>query len=199
MKKLLMLAFIILWPEESLIAQSDFTSNGNGNQIYVDQIGNYNTVSINQGRSLTGVSSSIDTGGHYASISINGDSNAISISQIGSLHYAETTITGFNNTHTLSQTGSMQQYFGSISGDGNSVNATQTGVSNFLNVSLVGPGNSVVVNQSGNLPNRATISLVNLGGTAGVNLIQTGGQVYNIQQTCVTPTGCGTITVRQGN
>lgn len=197
------------------IGQQSMPVNGSGNHITIAQgdtisyqgqilleaniYGSYNVVSVNQGRSLTGVSSGADMGGHYASVSISGDSNAISISQVGSLHYAETTITGSNNTHTLSQTGSSQQYFGVVNGNSNSVNATQSGTSNFLDVSLSGPGNSVVVNQSGNSQNRATISLINSGGPAGVNLTQTGGQVYSIQQTCVTPTGCGTITVRQGN
>lgn len=75
----------------------------------------------------------------------------------------------------------------------------QTGAGHFLDVSLTGDGNSATVNQSGTSQNRATISLVNAGGASSVNLTQTGGQVYSINQTCVTPSGCGTVTVRQGN
>ena len=154
---------------------------------------------INQSRDSTGSSTGTDLGGHYQSIQVAGNLNTVTTSQVGSGHYLEVNVTGSTNNQTAVQTGSSQKTFSVVNGNGNSVNTTQSGSGHYLDVSLTGDSNSVVVNQSGTNQNKATIALVNAGGPSSVNLTQTGGQVYSIQQTCVTPSGCGTVTVRQGN
>ena len=97
----------------------------------------------------------------------------------------------------------LKQIFSNVTGNSNTLQATQTGASgHYLDVSLSGNSNSAYVNQSNsgaNGANAATISLVNGGGPASINLTQTGGQTYNILSTCLTVGGCQTITVRQGN
>jgi fibronectin-binding autotransporter adhesin len=182
------------------INQGDTITHQGQSLIQASVNGNFNSLNINQGPDSTGFSTGTDQGGHYQSISVNGDSNTVTTSQIGFNNYAEVNVTGNNNTQTLIQNGSNHQAFTAIAGNSNNLSTIQNGNGgHFLDVSLTGGGNGVTVTQSGDTPNRATISITNAGGPAGVNLTQTGGQVFSITQTCVTPTGCGTTTVRQGN
>ena len=182
------------------INQGDTISKQGQNLIQMNINGNWNTTNINQGLDVTGSSTGVDQGSHYQSISLNGDSNTVTTGQTGYKLYAEVNITGSYNNQTLSQSGTNHQAFTQISGNSNSMNTTQSGNGgHFLDVSLSGGGNGATVVQSGDTQNKATISITNAGGPASINLTQTGGQVFSIQQTCVTITGCGTTTVRQGN
>ena len=182
------------------INQGDTITHQGQNLIQASVNGNFNTVAINQGTDTTGTSTGTDQGSHYQSVSVSGDSNTVTTGQVGYENYAEVNITGSFNTQTLSQTGSNHQAFTEINGNNNALSTTQTGNGgHFLDVSLTGGGNGVTVVQSGDVQNKATIAITNAGGPAGLNLTQTGGQTFSIQQTCVTPTGCGTTTVRQGN
>lgn len=181
------------------IKQGDTISRQGQSLIQAGVNGNFNTLNINQGPDSTGNSTGTDQGSHYQSVSVAGDSNTVTTGQTGYKQYAEVNITGSYNTQTLVQSGSNHQAFTAINGNNNSMNTTQSGTGgHFLDISLTGGGNGVTVIQSGDLQNKATISLTNAGGPSSVNLTQTGGQVFSIQQTCVTPTGCGTTTVRQG-
>jgi hypothetical protein len=112
----------------------------------------------------------------------------------------EQSVSGNYNSITSTQSGDSKLLFNSITGNNNTVSTTQsgTGAQHYIDLTLNGNGNSATVNQSGNTQNKATIVINNIGGSAGVDLTQTGGQTYNITTNCVTLGGCGTTTVRQG-
>jgi len=177
------------------------------NVVGIDAVSGSNSITVNQGTDSNGLGNGYDTGYHYAGVSVNGVNNTVSVQQqnTGSAiantgNYASINITGNQNNESLIQTGpGPKQAFSVINGNLNTETVSQTGLGqHFLDVSLTGNGNSAVVNQSGNTPNSAQIYLTNAGGPASVNLTQTGGQSYSISQTCVQATGCGTVTVRQG-
>jgi len=178
------------------------------NIVNIDAVSGSNSITVNQGTDSNGLGNGYDTGYHYAGVSVNGVNNTVSVQQqnTGSAiantgNYASINITGNQNNESLIQTGpGPKQAFSVINGNLNTETVSQTGLGqHFLDVSLTGNGNSATVNQSGNTPNSAQIYLTNAGGPASVNLTQTGGQSYSISQTCVQATGCGTVTVRQGN
>lgn len=168
-----------------------------------------NTLNLNQGTDTNGNWTGLDIGKHYQLVSVAGYNNTVTTQQqntggaVG--NYLEANVTGNYNTVSVTQTGgaTQKQVFSTVNGNSNTLNATQTGTSgHYLNANLSGNGNSanVIQNNTGaSGANYATISLVNGGGPASLNLTQTGGQVYNILSTCVTVGGCQTITVRQGN
>ena len=182
------------------LKQGDVISKQGQSLIELSVSGNFNTIRVNHGRDLYGSSSGSDMGYHYASVSISGDNNAVTNFQQGINNYSETVVSGNSNVVQVNQNGTNNVSFSTVNGSGNNLSSSQTGSGgHFLDVTLTGNGNSAVVSQSGNTQNKATISLTNAGGPASVNLTQTGGQVYSIQQTCVTPSGCGTVMIRQGN
>jgi len=178
------------------------------NIVSIDAVSGSNNITVNQGTDSNGLGNGYDTGYHYASIAVNGVNNTVSVQQqnTGSAiantgNYASINITGNQNNESLIQTGpGPKQAFSAINGNLNTETVSQTGLGqHFLDISLTGNGNSATVNQSGNTANSAQIYLTNAGGPASVNLTQTGGQSYSISQMCVQATGCGTVTVRQGN
>jgi hypothetical protein len=185
------------------VRQGDSISNSGKNTIDLSVVGPGNILNLNQGTDPNGLSTGLDTGGHYQYVYVNGTDNMVTTSQqnttINAGQSATVSISGDLNTVGITQTGTArQQLFASVSGNSNTVSATQTGsAGHYLNVSESGNGNSAVVNQSGSTSNYASITLVNAGAPASVNLTQTGGQNYNITQTCVTT--CSAVTVRQGN
>jgi hypothetical protein len=88
--------------------------------------------------------------------------------------------------------------FNTVSGNNNTVSVVQKdGGQHYLESTLTGNGNTITAVQEGADANRASITINNNGGPGSVDLIQSGGAVYNITTTCVTAGGCGTITVRQ--
>jgi hypothetical protein len=185
---------------EITINQGDKISHAGQNAIRLGVNGDYNNMDMNQGNDITGSSLGNDAGMHYQDLQVSGSYNSIATSQIGQSNYAAIGITGNNNRQSLVQLGSGATALTNITGNNNDVNTTQSGSGNhWLSVSLIGDGNAVSVNQSGSLQNKANISLINAGGPSSVSLIQTGGQTYSITQTCVTPSGCGTLTIKQGN
>ena len=171
--------------------------------LNVSGIGN-NTLNLNQGYATNGTISSNELGNSYQKIDIQGSYNTITTQQtrtVGTVgNYMEQSINGNYNSVTSTQTGDNKLLFNSITGSNNTVNTTQTGTGaqHYIDLTLNGNGNNATVNQSGNTQNKATIVINNLGGPAGVDLTQTGGQTYNITTNCVTVSGCGTTTVRQG-
>jgi hypothetical protein len=165
-----------------------------------------NTLNLNQGRDTTGGSTGADVGGHYQLVNVAGYSNTVTTNQqnAGGVkgNYLEANVIGNYNTVGIIQTDgtTQKQAFTSVNGNNNTLNASQTGLgAHYLDVSLTGNGNSANVTQYGNTMNAATIGITNAGGPGSVNLIQTGGQVYNILTTCVTVGGCAPITFKQGN
>lgn len=163
-----------------------------------------NTLNLNQGYGTDGTISSNELGNNYQKIDVQGSYNTITTQQtrtVGTVgNYMEQSVSGNYNSITSTQTGDSKLLFNSITGNNNTVNTTQsgTGAQHYIDLTLTGNGNSATVNQSGNTQNKATIVINNIGGPAGVDLTQTGGQTYNITTNCVTLGGCGTTTVRQG-
>lgn len=163
-----------------------------------------NTLNLNQGYGTDGTISSNQLGNNYQKIDVQGSYNTLTTQQtrdVGTVgNYMEHTVGGNYNSITSTQSGDSKLLFNSITGNNNTVSTTQsgTGAQHYIDLTLNGNGNSATVNQSGNTQNKATIVINNIGGSAGVDLTQTGGQTYNITTNCVTLGGCGTTTVRQG-
>jgi hypothetical protein len=163
-----------------------------------------NTLNLNQGYVTDGTISSNQLGNNYQKIDLQGSYNTITTQQtrtVGTVgNYMEQSVSGNYNSITSTQSGDNKLLFNSITGNNNTVSTTQsgTGAQHYIDLTLNGNGNSATVNQSGNTQNKATIVINNIGGSAGVDLTQTGGQTYNITTNCVTLGGCGTTTVRQG-
>jgi hypothetical protein len=168
--------------------------NSTANSIYIDQVGDNNNITVLQ-----------DGQGHSASITTGANTNVdyatLSIIQQGT-GYKTAAVdirSGINNNASIQQDGAGNhtaniQIF---SGNGNTANVTQTGNANHIaEVKLTGNNNLANVNQSGNTQNKAYIDLTNVLGPASVDLTQTGGQTFTIQQFCMNPSGCST-TVRQ--
>ena len=162
-----------------------------------------NTLNLNQGYLTDGTLSGNQLGGNYQKVDVQGNNNTVTTQQnrdVGTVgNYMEHSIIGNFNSITSTQSGDNKLLFNSISGNYNTVNTTQsgTGAQHYIDLTLTGAGNTATVNQSGNTQNKATIVINNIGGPAGVNLTQTGGQTYNITTNCVTLGGCGTTTVNQ--
>jgi len=180
-------------------------NSGTGkNLIDLNVVGGNNTLNLNQGYGTDGTIASNQLGNNYQKIDVQGSYNTLTTQQtrtVGTVgNYMEQSISGNYNSITSTQSGDSKLLFNSITGNNNTVSTTQsgTGAQHYIDLTLNGNGNSATVNQSGNTQNKATIVINNLGGPAGVDLTQTGGQTYNIITNCVTLVGCGTTTVRQG-
>jgi len=162
-----------------------------------------NTLNLNQGYLTDGTLSGNQLGNNYQKVDVQGNNNSLTTQQnrdVGTVgNYMEHTVIGNYNSITSTQSGDNKLLFNSITGNYNTVSTTQsgTGAQHYIDLTLNGAGNTATVNQSGNTQNKATIVINNLGGSAGVNLTQTGGQTYNITTNCVTLGGCGTTTVNQ--
>ena len=163
-----------------------------------------NTLNLNQGYLTDGTLSGNQLGNNYQKVDVQGNNNSLTTQQnrdVGTAgNYMEHTVIGNYNSITSTQSGDNKLLFNSITGNNNTVSTTQsgTGAQHYIDLTLNGNGNSATVAQSGTTQNKATIVINNLGGPAGVDLTQTGGQTYNITTNCVTLGGCGTTTVRQG-
>jgi hypothetical protein len=180
-------------------------NSGTGkNLMDLNVYGAGNTLNLNQGYLSDGTQSGNQLGSNYQKVDVQGSYNTVTTQQnrdVGTMgNYMEQSVTGNYNSVTSTQSGDNKLLFNSITGNNNTVSTTQsgTGANHYLDITLNGNGNSATVAQSGTTQNKATIVINNLGGPAGVDLTQTGGQTYNITTNCVTLGGCGTTTVRQG-
>lgn len=172
------------------------TGNGGKNEIDLSVTGGSNNLYLVNGSDPAGVSG----GNNFQLVNINGFNNSITTSQTnsgGGGHFLELGVTGNSNTVGIVQNNDGQkQLYASITGNLNTLTTTQTGTGQHqLIVNMSGNGNSATVNQGGPIANTATITLVNAGAPASVDLFQSGGKNYSITQTCYT--ACGTVTVRQ--
>ena len=175
------------------------------NQLELRVIGSTNTLNINQGVTTTNANIS-STNGHYQLVDISGSSNSLTTQQTNTggagEHYMETTITGSTNAVTNMQLDNGSKImFTSINGSGNIMNATQSGTGqHYLDATLTGNGHTANITQSGSVQHKATIALTNAGGASNLSLTQNSnvtGQVYSIQQSCVTAGGCATTISQQ--
>jgi hypothetical protein len=168
-------------------------------KVYVDQIGHFNTITIEQ----TG------TRNNYAKYAGNGDSNTVIITQRGTndsqTNYTDLTITGNSNTvdikqRTSNETNSFGKgVFATISGNSNSLIVDQKNSgSHYAEINLSGGSKTVDLLQQGSAAHMAKITLS--GQPVGLNLSQSGAtqQFYSINYNCATAGGCASITVTQG-
>ena len=167
--------------------------------VYIDQIGNSNTITVQQ----TG------TYQNYVNYKGNGSFNNISITQSGNpsteVNYIDLKVgagtSSNNNTVNITQTstGGQKAAFVNISDSNNSLTIQQKDSgSHWIDLTLSGGNKNVSIIQQGSAGHMAN---VNLGGTAtALDLTQSGStqQHYSIIHTCTTAGGCGTITVNQG-
>lgn len=170
------------------------------NEINLRVIGDSNSLDIGQARDNTGAVTG--TNGHYQAVDISGYQNTLTTQQsntggVGG-HYQETTINGNQNSVTVRQTDNGNKVmFTTVTGNNNTVDAVQKGAGQHqLTTNLTGNGNSALVVQEGSQQNKAIIDLTNAGGPATLDLQQSGGKNFTIQQMCGNPAGC-TTTVRQ--
>ena len=183
------------------VRQGDLDTAGK-NTIEMRVVGDGNTLNLNQSVTATGASTN-SSNNHYQRVDVTGYSNSVTTQQnntggVGG-HYMETTINGNTNTVNATQTNNANKtMFNTVSGNNNTVSVVQKdGGQHYLESTLTGNGNTITAVQEGADANRASITINNNGGPGSVDLIQSGGAVYNITTTCVTAGGCGTITVRQ--
>jgi hypothetical protein len=177
------------------------------NLIEFSVTGNTNNVTIWQARDVTnGVQDGTESGGHYAGLDINGNSNTVSIKQgnqggSNSGHFGLMYVTGNNNDVSLKQGGNGEKTaFITVNGSNNIGSVTQWGGTHYADLVLTGNGHTANISQSGTTTHKATINLTNAGGASNVMLTQQGttAQNINITQQCATLSGCS-VSVTQGN
>ena len=184
---------------------------GSNNNVTVDQSGhgNYSTISlsgsnntINAGQGYTynslGVASESLTPSNYnvLGLSVSGNANRVTNSQLGLSNSAIVSSTGNSNIITTSQNGNNNQIYSLLSGNGNTASIIQTGNTNLASVNLYGNNNNASVSQSGN-GSGLVLNLTNAGGPNTATIVQTGtGDMYSLQQTCTTPSGCSVTAIR---
>jgi hypothetical protein len=167
--------------------------------VYIDQIGNSNTISVQQS----------GTKNNYVNYVGNGSFNNVNIIQSGTastqVNYIDLTVgssTAANSNSvniTQTSTGGGKAVFANVSNSNNSLIIQQSDAgSHWAEVILTGGNKTVEIVQQGSAGHMANVIL---GGTATeLSLTQSGStqQHYSISHTCATAGGCGVITVNQG-
>jgi hypothetical protein len=187
------------------------------NQIYVNQVGSYNSVEVLQSGTyhLTDISLQGDSNAvgldqlgwkNYSNIDINGSSNITNVYQSNSGtgltpgHYSDIGIIGNTNTVNVSQTGDGEKTsFISVDGNTNTIINNQFGTgTKYSDIKATGNGHSITLDQKDGGAHAARIDVTNNGGSSVVNVLQQGNtnQTYSIQQSCATVGGCS-ITLTQ--
>ena len=169
-------------------------SNSSG--VHVDQIGNYNNITVLQKNHKD----------NYIKYDGAGNNNTVNLTQKtddgnGSGHYLEIINGGNQNSITVLQdNNNSKKAFVINDGSNNTLNLTQrNGGNHYLDVETIGNGHNVTVVQEGSGSHAATIKLNNAGGSSTLNLTQSGttNQVYSIEQSCSTPSGCSVSVTQQ--
>ena len=164
-------------------------------QVYIEQIGNMNTVVVQQ----TG------TRNNYTEYNGNGSYNTVNIAQSGNAsttaNYTELNINGNTNTVNLTQqsTGGTKGVFVTVNDNNNSLTIQQKDAgSHYAEVLLNGGNKTVDITQQGSAGHMARVELS--GNPIGLTLTQSGStqQNYSINYNCTTAGGCGAVTVQQG-
>ena len=174
--------------------------SGHGNYESISLGGSNNNINIGQGYtfSTTGVASESSTASNdnLIGLSLSGNSNTVSNSQVGASNSSILSATGNSNVLTITQNGNTNQTYSTISGNSNSLTIGQTGNGNIVAANLYGNSNTASITQTGN--NHGTVlNLINAGGANNVSVIQTGtGDAYSLQQTCTNPAGCSVSVIR---
>jgi hypothetical protein len=181
--------------------QTFVNRNTADSQVYIEQIGNSNTITVQQ----TG------TRNNYVNYFSNGSYNTVTINQTGTAsttaNYIEADIgsavsASNSNTVNLTQTstGGGKGMLINATGSNNSLTLQQKDSgSHYAEITLSGGSKNVNILQQGSASHMTNVNLA--GTTTTLDLTQSGStqQHYSITHTCSTAGGCGTITVNQGN
>ena len=177
-----------------MIRQGVTVSGKNRIELYSN--GNYNTLNLNQGYTTSGTVNAGDSNDHYLSLTINGNTNAVTTQQTGTSKWNEISVTGNNNSITNLQTGTGAKIlFQNIGGNNNTITTNQKdGGNHYLDIKLTGGGHAVNAIQEGTGNHAATIEFNNSGGASSLNISQGGStnQTYSINQSCTNAAGCST-------
>jgi len=164
-------------------------------QVYITQIGNQNTITVDQS----------GTKNNYFSYYGNGSNNTITATQTGTsatqANYIDLTVTGNSNNVNISQqsTGGTKGAFVNIQDSNNTLTLQQKDSgSHYAEVSLSGGNKNVDILQQGSASHMARVTLTGL--PVDLSLSQTGPtqNFYSINFNCATTGGCAKITVQQG-
>lgn len=165
-------------------------------KVNIEQIGNFNTVAVEQTGSKD----------NYVNYAVNGSSNTATIKQTGTAstlsNYVDATVTGNNNNLDISQlsTGGAKGAFVSVNNSNNTVKIQQTDSGNhYAEVNISGGNKNIDIKQTGSASHLAN---VNVSGYAQSLILEQNGstqQFYSITTNCASAGGCGPIAVQQGN
>jgi hypothetical protein len=183
-------------------ASNKVTTNqsGHGNYEDIRLGGSNNSINVGQGYTFNkiGVASEATAASieNVVGLTVSGNSNSITNSQVGTANSIVSTVTGNTNNIGLNQQGNNNQAYSVINGTGNVLSIGQTGNGNIAAANLYGNNNVASITQTGN--NHGTVlNLINAGGANNVSVIQTGnGDAYSLQQTCTNPAGCSVSVIR---
>lgn len=185
------------------------------NQVYVNQVGSYNSVDVLQSGTyhLTDIVVNGDSNiigldqlgtKHYSYIGITGSSNAVNTFQsnnAGAGHYSGVTITGNNNAANVTQTGDGEKTsFILVNGNTNNITNIQAGTgTKYSDIKTTGNGHTVSLDQKDTGAHSARIEVTNSGGSSTVNVLQQGNtnQTYLLQQSCANAGGCSVTMTQQ--
>lgn len=176
-------------------AQAFISRTTHDSRVFVDQIGNQNTITITQ-------SGTLNNSATYVS---NGSSNTTTITQSGTAatqaNIVDLTVNGNYNTTSITQTstGGAKGVFATIADNNNSLIVQQKDAgSHYAEISLAGSNKNVDILQQGSASHMARVGLSGL--PTDLSLSQTGStqQYYSINFNCATVGGCAKITVTQG-
>jgi hypothetical protein len=175
-----------------------FTSRSTtDNQVYIDQLGNNNKITIDQK----------GTNNNYVNYSSNGSSNTTTINQTATnnlqVNFIDLTVNGNSNLLSIDQdtytAGFSKGAFINITDNNNSLILQQKGSGNYYaNIELSGGNKHVDVLQQGAANHMTDIKLS--GQPVDLSLQQSGAtqQYYSINFNCATVGGCAPIQVQQG-
>jgi len=164
-------------------------------QVYITQIGNQNTITVDQS----------GTKNNYFSYYGNGSNNTIRSVQTGTpatqANYIDLTVVGNSNTVNLTQqsTGGTKGVFVNIQDSNNTLTLQQKDSgSHYAEVSLSGGNKNVDILQQGSASHMAKVTLTGL--PVDLSLSQSGStqNFYSINFNCATIGGCAKISVQQG-
>lgn len=187
-----------------------------GNQVYINQIGSYNSVDVLQSGTynlsdviVDGDNNNIGVDQYgvknYSRVSATGNSNTVNVYQSNSGgnvsgHYSGATVLGSANTINVSQTGEGSKIsFISVDGSLNNISNLQNGAGNkYSDIKAIGNGHTVILDQKDGGAHAARVEVTNIGGASNVNVLQQGttNQSYLLQQQCATSSGCS-VTITQ--
>ena len=179
----------------------------NNSFIRVSTVGNNNTGDLRQGKKIDNSVDGNDSGNHEQYITVAGDDNSITTSQVNSAgassdHHMAHIITGDDNTLShLQYADGKKQGFIEITGDNNDVELEQRNYStHFADIVLTGDDHTVYGEQRGGMngAHSITLDLTNSGGAYDISTIQNSAnaQTYSLTGSCVTLGGCA-VTVTQ--